>query len=147
MSIAHSVLLLVTLFFILTTRGIRLPNGLPPLQQDFTFPDQSLHLHRSSSAFLPVDKTPTPETFVKLGFPSSSLGRQSVKSAPPTLARRWNTSTPSNLHRFFAVEATASDTEEEEEMGDGSGMEEELLLPGVGGSSKDYPTPTPDMYE
>jgi len=143
MSIAHSVLLLVTLLFILTTRGVRLdlPRINGPLRQDPVSPVQSPQ-HRSSS-FLhgtPVSepcRTPDidGERLFKTGFrhlsPEMEKTARRTRASPSIdLVQQWRSPTPSNLHHFLA--AGESDTE-----GDETGTEEGELFPvGV-----DYPTP------
>jgi hypothetical protein len=153
MSIAHSALLLLTLLFILTTRGVRL--DLPRLQPPpLTSPIQTPHpqsppIHRSASAFLPISQSPasdpsrTPdlddEKFLKMGFRHLSPEREGARSAPSSpgsLGRRWRSSTPSQLQRFLAVSDTDEDAafgiEEEEELANGR---------------EDYPTPAPSQHE
>jgi hypothetical protein len=150
MSIAHSVLLLLTLLFILTTRGVRL--DLPRLQPlPLTSPMQTPHpqspqMRRSASAFLPISRSPasepsrTPELdgekFMKVGFRHLSPEREGARSAPSSpgsLGRRWQSPTPSQLQRFLAV----SDTDEEEPF-----ATEDMV-----NGREDYPTPAPSQEE
>jgi len=146
MSIAHSVILLVTLLFILTTRGVRLDlhriNG--PLHQDPVSPVQSPQ--HPSCSFL--HRTPVSEPcrtpdrdggrLFKTGFqhlsPELEKTARRMRASPPIdLVQQWRSATPSNLHRFLAV--GESDSE-----GDETGTEEGELFP-VDVMPVDYPTP------
>ena len=156
MSIAHSAMLLVTLLFILTTRGVHLdmPRIHGPHRQDLVTPMQSPHMQRSSSSFphrAPAHEpfhTPSIDgerhfkaTFRHLSPETEKTARSAPASPPIDLVRQWRSSTPSNLHRFLPV--STSDTEEDE-----TGTEEGELLP-VGVLPVDYPTPAPsqDIYD
>ena len=158
MSIAHSVMLLLTLLFILTTRGVRL--DLPRLQPPATLTSpiqtphlRSPHIHRSASAFLPLSRSPTSEPsrtpeldaekFLKMGFRHLSPEREGARSAPSSpgsLGRRWRSPTPSQLQRFLAI----SDMDEEEVFATEQEEDDQML-----DGQEDYPTPAPsqeDLY-
>src|SRR5271170_6559237 len=106
MSIAHSVMLLVTLLFVLTTRGVRLDFHTPTrglTRADLSSPISSPQLKRDDSIFLSLHRlTETervPDHVEEIGrfrrnWRSLTPSRDSSRTAPaspPSLARPWNT--------------------------------------------------------
>ena len=124
MSIAHSVMLFVTLLFVLTTRGVTLDihgttrNG--TARADFSSPVSSPPMKRSSSAFLrfqdlsDTERTPGSNREahkMKLNWRNLPPSRDSIHSAPaspPSLIRTWNSPPTSSLKRYH----TSSDDED-----------------------------------
>ena len=109
-------MLLVTLLFVLTTRGVTLDihgttrNG--TARAEFASPISSPPMRRVSSAFLPSrDLSDTERTLnshrearkMKLNWrnlPSSRDSSQSAPASPPSLIRHWNSPLASSLNRY-----------------------------------------------
>jgi hypothetical protein len=162
MSIAHSIMLLMTLLFVLTTRGVRLDfhtavrSG---VRADLSPPASSPSLKRVHSMLQWQERS-------EVNKPSDSNGQsltgngllnfesrsESVHSAPASPAgglRTWNSPASSSLHRYatlrppntlaeFLVDTVESETlsdNESQDMFRSSGMEEEI-------ECQDYPTPS-----
>src|SRR5271169_750273 len=103
MSIAHSVMLLVTLLFVLTTRGVSHDFHIPfrnGTRTDISSPVFSPRVKRRSSALLPQETERTPDPTgelreVRSSWRSLPPSRDSVQSAPASpsrLLRHWNSS-------------------------------------------------------
>jgi len=115
MSIAHSIMLLVTLLFVLTTRGVRLDFHTPtknPTRAEFSSPISSPHLKREDSTFLSPRRLSETE---RVPYPADEIGKprrnwrsltrsressQSAPVSPPSLTRPWNTPPASSLRRY-----------------------------------------------
>jgi hypothetical protein len=111
MSIAHSVMLLVTLLFVLTTRGITLDFHRHGARAEWS-PVSSPRMKRVRSAFSPLQDqsenegvldqpNETPRMNLNWrNFPPSRDSVQSAPASPPSLLRHWNTPPASSLNRF-----------------------------------------------
>jgi len=112
MSIAHSVMLLVTLLLVLTTRGVNLDFGIGPrlvTKRDIPIPDESPNIRRPQSTVSPWQTKAdaimnTQSDFVKRtrSFHSPNILRESIQSAPATPSgtqRAWTSPRPSSLSR------------------------------------------------
>lgn len=166
-------MLLVTLLFVLTTRGVTLDihgitrNG--TARAEFASPLSSPPMKRVSSAFLPSqDPSDTERTVnsngetpkMKLSWrrlPSSRDSSQSAPASPPSLIRHWNSPPASSLNR----DCTSSDDEEIQDSDNeyahlpstalGKGPLEKFFETSKAdeGDDVDYPTPSSngELYE
>jgi hypothetical protein len=149
MSITHSVILLVTLIFVLTTRGITLDTPSPirnTPKPDFQSPIVS------PQSFAPSPKVRRVSTFDAYrrvreqwdGRPSSRESIQSAPASPAELQGRWNLAPPSALSRFLPDEEVTHSDSEINEMRSFSGTEDI----GQEDIADRYPTPVSDgTYE
>lgn len=156
-------MLLVTLLFVLTTRGVSLDFYTPirnGTRADFLSPVSSPPMKRHSSAFLPQDQLETERTLDPTGelrklrlnwrnLPPSRDSVQSAPASPPSLLPPWNSLPASSANH----NRTPSDEEETQE-----GDNESAHLPSRGfgrgsldeffGTNEervedvDYPTPS-----
>src|SRR5436190_4849437 len=113
MSIAHSIMLLVTLLFVLTTRGVNLDFHSPirnGIRAGFVSPG-SLPMRRISSAFLSQDHSDVERTLdptselakLRMSWHNLPPSRDSIQSAPastPRVLRAWNSPPASSLNRY-----------------------------------------------
>lgn len=169
MSIAHSVMLLVTLLLVLTTRGVNLDFGIVPRQstrRDIPIPDDSPNVRRPQSTASPwqtkVEAIMNSQSdFVKRRRSLHSPNiRESIQSAPATPSgtqRAWTSPRPSSLGRRHHYTSEDEDTDTHEVMYDDSQPEiwddrpqsqnsiNPIYRNGVVQimEPQDYPTPTP----
>ena len=172
MSIAHSVMLLITLLLVLTTRGVNLDIGIGPrpgTKRDIPLSEYSPNMRRSQSTISPWQTRAeaimnTQSDFVKRtpGFHSrSSILRESIRSAPATPSgthQAWTSPRQSSLSRRHHYISEDEDTDNQEAIYDDAqtplwderSQSQDSLNPKlvVNGDVQDveqhsYPTPTP----
>jgi hypothetical protein len=161
MSIAHSVMLLVTLLFVLTTRGVSHDFHTPfryATRTDISSPLFSPPLKRRGSALLAQDRSETERTPDPTGelrkirsnwgsLPPSRDSTQSAPASPSRLLRHWNSPlTPSsNRDRSPSDEETRDSDDEYANLSSTAqarGSLDELFGRNEGTvENNDYPTP------
>ena len=168
MSIAHSLMLLVTLLFVLTTRGIAIDLHAPirnPTRSGHSSPGSFAFGKRVNSPYLQLQDPPGPRLTnreahkLKPPFRYLHLSGDSLRSAPATqcnFVRRLNSPPVSFMNRsrdFSGEDGQGSDIEDNDlqSAGLGRGSQDEFLETSNKGTSEgtDYPTPpsNDELYE
>lgn len=159
MSIAHSIMLLVTLLFVLTTRGITLDFNTTSrvgVRTDLPSPISSPNLKRPSSMlFQPRDhrdadrlQTPVRELRSLEGnmreYQTSGEAVQSAPATPAGSSRTWNFS-PSKSHLHANSEREDARIEQDFHAQDALLLEDTFSVSEMDNNS--YPTPTSSLEE